>query len=62
MLDASMEPELRNQFGWAFIGIAVFNIGVNLAITVIVSLKEIYYEQKTNYQNRKIDKIVDQRI
>lgn len=62
MLDASMEPELRNQFGWVFIGIAVFNIGVNLAITVIVSLKEIYYEQKTNYQNRKIDKIVDQRI
>jgi hypothetical protein len=54
-LNVAIPEELSSLLGWVLMGVAGFNILVNLAITIIGSCKDIY-------KNKKIEKFTDNAV
>ena len=54
--------DMRYKLGWVFIGIAVFNIAVNLAFTIKESIVDIFNGIKNKFRTYRAEKIVSNRM
>ena len=42
LLDESIPTDLKNTIGWILIGVAILNVFVNLALTIFISVVDVF--------------------
>ena len=62
MLDASINTSLNELRGWLMIGMSTSNLVINMVLTILSSLSDIYYSQRDAYFKRKAKKEIKNRL
>jgi hypothetical protein len=55
-LNVAMPTSLRDQLGWVLMGIATLNIVGNLALTCLISLRDMRTEKKNKKYEERAEK------